>query len=152
KVIGRLARKGLLPEQAREISLARLPRAFLAAGEDEGEALERLVPHRPTPGGLLWMAPNPQALRQSSGARESAPVCGLLGMLAVHWERINDPGTQASIAADFPAWKRTQKVCSRCAEVYAEGKAVPALSSSLRRSAGAAGKPCSSQFGGGTPG
>jgi len=120
-VVGRLVRKGFLPGASRESALARFRAAFPALGDEAVAAFDRLFQSRPSHAELVRMTQEPQLLKRSAGASEGASICALCRMPAHRVDLVRDLRTQAAIAADFPEWKSSHRVCPRCAEVYREG-------------------------------
>ncbi len=118
---GRLIRRGLetVADEARR--RAEFERAFAFLPEDRrGELFAALWSGRlATHGELLELASDPRGL-QGSHAPVPGADCPLCGFPAFEWTGAASlkPAARDRIRAEFPAWRETDAVCARCAEMY----------------------------------
>lgn len=118
---GRLTQRGLATVAGESERRAECERAFAflpAARQAElfaGLWSGRLATH----GELLEVASDPRGL-QGSHAPVPGADCALCGFAAFQWGDPSAlrPAALERIRAEFPAWRETDPICARCAEMY----------------------------------
>ena len=118
-VVGRLVRRGRLPEDACAEAADRFGRAYPMLGPAAEVAFERLrCDDHPTHLDLALLAADPLAAAGVRPTTATGSRCSLCRMPAYAFCTTLDDVLAARIIADFPRWHASEPVCLQCGDLY----------------------------------